>query len=458
MDKNSTGHKDTLLIIDDDDDLRKQMKWGLGDEYRILEARDRGQALEVFRSGLPLVITLDLGLPPEEEGVGEGFAILNHILDADPMVKVIIVTGRDEKAHALKAIGQGAYDFISKPVQLEHLAVILKRAFQVAHLETEFQALHRQLSEGDFQGMLGNSPQISEVHEKIRKVAGTEVPVLIVGESGTGKELAARAIHEISRRKEGPFIAINCGAIPENLLESELFGHEKGSFTGAHMQRNGRFEMARGGTLFLDEIGDLPLPLQVKLLRFLQDQQIERVGGRHPIHVDTRIVAATNRDLGESIRKEDFREDLYYRLSVVTIKMPPLRERGGDVLLLATSFLNSYAAATQKRKLSFTTSAVRSMESYHWPGNIRELENRVKRAVIMAERPRIQPGDLELHGAGKGLRSGKTLKEARAELERELILMTMERHNGNLTRVARDLDISRPALYDLLKKLAISKE
>jgi len=317
--------KNSLLIVDDDENLRKQMKWGLGDEYQVYEAADRDQALEVFQSEQPLVMTLDLGLPPDAEGVQEGFAILGQVLEADPTVKVIVITGRDEKTHALEAIGQGAYDFISKPVQLEDLHIILKRAFTVARLEREYQDLLRKVGVEGFEGMLGDSPQIGKVYDKIRKVATTEVSVLVVGESGTGKELAAKAIHELSSRMEGPFVVINCGAIPENLLESELFGHEKGAFTGAHVQRVGRIEMARGGTLFLDEIGELPPALQVKLLRFLQDQQIERVGGRQSIRVDTRVVAATNRDLQQSIRENSFREDLYYRLSVVTITIPPLR-------------------------------------------------------------------------------------------------------------------------------------
>ncbi len=450
--------RNSLLIVDDDEDLRKQMKWGLGNEYQVHEAADRDLALKAFRLEQPLVMTLDLGLPPDEEGVTEGFAILGLVLETDPAVKVIVITGRDEKTHALEAIGQGAYDFISKPVQLEDLRIILKRAFKVARLEKEYQDLRHKVGVEGFEGMLGDSPQVLEVYDKIRKVATTEVPVLVDGESGTGKELAARAIHELSLRRDGPFVAINCGAIPENLLESELFGHEKGAFTGAHMQRVGRVEMARGGTLFLDEIGELPLVLQVKLLRFLQDQQIERVGGRQSIHVDTRVVAATNKDLQRSIREETFREDLYYRLCVVTITVPPLRERKGDIILLANAFLGSYVAATKKKNLSFSVSSVRSMESYPWPGNIREMENCVKRAVIMAEGVKIQPRDLELDGIGKGLRVGRTLKEARASVEREVILGAMERHKGNLSQAALDLDISRPALYDLMKKLDIQKE
>ncbi len=450
--------KKSLLIVDDDEDLRKQMKWGLGDKYQVHEAADRDQALEAFRLEQPLVMTLDLGLPPDEEGVQEGFAILEQVLGSDPTVKVIIITGRDEKTHALEAIGQGAYDFISKPIQLEDLHIILKRAFKVGRLEREYLDLRRKVSVGEFEGMLGDSPQVLEVYDKIRKVATTEVPVLVVGESGTGKELAAQAIHGLSLRRDGPFVAINCGAIPENLLESELFGHEKGAFTGAHVQRVGRVEMARGGTLFLDEIGELPLALQVKLLRFLQDQKIERVGGRQSIHVDTRVVAATNKDLQRSIREETFREDLYYRLCVVTITIPPLREREGDVLLLANAFLANYIAVTKKKALAFSVAAIRAMEAYPWPGNIREMENRVKRAVIMAEGAKIQPRDLELEGVGKELRTGRTLKEARANVERELILRAMGRHNGNLTQAALDLDISRPALYDLMKKLDIRKE
>ena len=447
-----------LLIVDDDEDLRKQMKWGLGQDYQVHEAADRQQAVEVFQDVYPLVITLDLGLPPDEEGVEEGFAVLDSVLELNPRVKVIIITGRDEKAHALEAIGRGAYDFISKPVSLEDLHIILKRAFHVAHLEGEYQNLQQRVNLGEFQEMLGASPQMTDVYEKLRKVATTEVPVLIFGESGTGKELAARAIHNLSARRDKPFVAINCGAIPENLLESELFGHEKGAFTGAHVQRVGRIEMAQGGTLFLDEIGELPLSLQVKLLRFLQDQQIERVGGRQVIQVNTRIVAATNRDLQQSILDENFREDLYYRLGVVNITIPPLRDRGGDILLLANSFLDNYLVVSPNKKLAFSPAARRALGSYSWPGNIREMENRVKRAVIMAEGTRIQPDDLELAVNGQVVRKGRTLREARESVERELIVAAMEGHKGNLTQVARDLDISRPALYDLMKKLDIRKE
>jgi len=453
----STDHE-KLLIVEDEGELRKQMKWGLSEEYHILEAADRSQTLDIFRSEHPLVITLDLGLPPDEVGVGEGFAILEQVLEMDPTVKVIIITGRDERTHALKAIGQGAYDFLPKPMDFQDLRMVLKRAFTVAGLEREYRELRNQVRPSGFEGMLGDSPQMQEVYEKIRKVATTEVPVLVVGESGTGKELAARAIHDLSSRREGPFVAINCGAIPENLLESELFGHEKGAFTGAHVQRIGRIEMARSGTLFLDEIGELPLSLQVKLLRFLQDQRIERVGGRQMIHVDTRIVAATNRDLQQSILEESFREDLYYRLGVVNIKIPPLRDREEDVLLLATAFLGSYSSSVgQKKNLSLSPAAVRAISAYHWPGNIRELENRVKRAVIMTEGRRIQPGDLELDTQEGSFPLGGTLKEAREKVERELIRGLMKRHGGNLTKVARELDISRPALYDLMKKLDIKK-
>ncbi len=450
--------RNNLLVVDDDEDLRKQMKWGLENDYQVQEAADRATALQAFQQDRPLVITLDLGLPPDEEGVEEGFALLDALLEINPRVKIIVITGRDEKVHALEAIGRGAYDFISKPVVLDDLRMILKRAFQVARLEKEYQSLQQQVGMGGFEGMLGVSPQMSEVYEKIRKVATTDVPVLVVGESGTGKELAARAIHTLSSRGDDPFVAINCGAIPENLLESELFGHEKGAFTGAHIQRVGRIEMAQGGTLFLDEIGELPPSLQVKLLRFLQDQRIERVGGRQVIQVNTRILAATNRDLQQSIVDGSFREDLYYRLGVVTITIPPLRDRVGDVFLLASSFLESYLAATPKKSLAFSAAAKRVLESYPWPGNIREMENRVKRAVIMAEGNRIQPGDLELDGNEKEARHGRTLREARESVERELILGAIERHKGNLTQVARDLDISRPALYDLMKKLDIRKE
>lgn len=449
--------KPKLLIVEDDSSIATQMKWALAQDYEVLLAEDRPSALEILIKEQPPVVTLDLGLPPNPGEVKEGFLTLNDMLSQDGFVKVIVITGQGEKDHALRAIGDGAYDFFCKPIQIEELKVVLNRAFYVSKLERDHRELQQRLSGDSFEGMLGTSPQMQEVFSSIRKVATTEVPVLIVGESGTGKELVAKAIHKNSSRKTCPFVVINCSAIPENLLESELFGHEKGSFTGAHIQRKGRFEMAQGGTLFLDEIGELSLPLQVKLLRFLQEQKIERVGGREEILVDARVLAATNKDLNQAIKEGKFREDLYYRLGVVTVSLPPLREREEDILLLATAQLQRYAHESRKKITGFTPQAIRAIETYQWPGNIRELENRIKRAVIMAEGQKLTPGDLELTSPYRKF-IGQGLKESREALEKDLIQHTLSKNKGNITKAAEDLGISRPTLYELMERLGISKE
>jgi two-component system NtrC family response regulator len=448
--------KAKLLIVEDDDDLRTQLKWGLGQTYQVFLAGDRSSALGVFRKMSPAVVTLDLGLPPKPLEVEEGFLVLTEMLAHDPLCKVIVITGRDDRAHALEAIAQGAYDFLSKPVHLDELQVILKRALHVYHLEKEHRELQQQLSYQAFEHMLGSSAQMLQVFDSIRKVGTTDAPVLIVGESGTGKELTAQAIHRRSARKDKPFVVINCAAIPENLLESELFGHEKGAFTGAHVQRKGRFELARGGTLFLDEIGELSLPLQVKLLRFLQEHRIERIGGREEIAVDTRVLAATSTNLEQSLREGRFREDLYYRLAVVVISLPPLRERDGDVELLAKAFLHRYAAEHKKKVTGFTPKALRTMERHSWPGNIRELDNRIQRAVIMTGGPKLTPEDLEL-SSSDGRHVGLALKEAKEALERELIQRALVSSRGNISRAAEELGISRPTLYELMEKLGIQR-
>ncbi|OEU46371.1 MAG: PEP-CTERM-box response regulator transcription factor, partial [Desulfobacterales bacterium S3730MH5] len=446
-----TMNKTKLLIVEDDIDVSTQMKWGLINEYDVFVAEDRASGLEIFKKERPPVVTLDLGLPPQSGDVEEGFLALAEMLEHDPLSKVIIITGQNEKEHALAAIGGGAYDFLNKPIELDELQVIIRRALHVSQLEREHRELQKQLGGESFEGMLGTSPQMQKVYETIRKVATTDTPVLILGESGTGKELAARAIHRRSGRKEGPFVAINCGAIPETLLESELFGHEKGAFTGAHIQRKGRIESAQGGTLFLDEIGEISPQLQAKLLRFLQEQRIERVGGRKEIVVDARIVTATNTDLGQALRDGRFREDLYYRIGVVVISMPLLRERDGDIPLLAKALLQRYALETNKRIKGFTPHAMSALVAHNWPGNVRELENRVKRAVIMAEGVKLTPADLELTSPYAKY-EGQGLKEAREALERELVQRAVTRNNGNLTRAASELGISRPTLYDLMDK------
>jgi len=449
-------NKDKLLIIEDDTELSTQMKWGLSQAYQIFTAGDQSDALEIYKNENPLVVTLDLGLPPDPDGVEEGFRVLGTLLENESLTKVIIITGREEKEHALSAIGQGAYDFLTKPVELDELQVILRRAVHVARLELENRALQKRVGSEAFEEMLGTSPQMQNVFEMIRKVATTETPILIVGESGTGKELTARAIHNRSIRREGPFVAIDCGAIPETLLESELFGHEKGAFTGAHIQRKGRIEAAQTGTLFLDEIGELSPNLQAKLLRFLQEQRIERVGGREGILVDARVLAATNTDLDQALKDGRFREDLYYRLGVVVTLMPPLRERGGDILLLAKAFLQRYSAENNKQMRTFTPQALRAIERHSWPGNIRELENRIKRAVIMGDGKKVTPADLEL-ASPYAKYEGQSLKEARKALERDMVQGALARYRGNLTRAASELGISRPSFYDLMEKLGIEK-
>ena len=449
--------KQKLLIVDDDEDLRTQMKWALAQDYEILLAEDRLSAATVMTKERPAVVTLDLGLPPLPAGVEEGFAALDQILTEYQQAKVIIITGRGEKENALRAVEKGAYDFFYKPIQIDELKVVLRRAFHLSQIEREQRALQQRLSGGTFEGMLGTCTKMQEVFAVIRKVATTDAPVLITGESGTGKELVACAMHRLSVRPNNPFIVINCGAIPENLLESELFGHEKGAFTGAHIQRKGRFEMAQGGTLFLDEIGELPISLQVKLLRFLQERVIERVGGREQIEVDTRVIAATNRDLKEAMKEGSFREDLYFRLGVILISLPPLREREGDIILIAKTFLERYADESRKKIRGFSDQAIEALAQCAWPGNVRELENRIKRAVIMAEGVNITPADLEME-TPRGKYENMGLKEAREALEKELLTKAIFRNNGNMTKVAMELGISRPTLYDLMEKFDMPKE
>ena len=445
-----------LLIVDDDDEIRTQMKWALANDYEILVADNRAGAIEIFRTELPAVVLLDLGLPPQPGTPEEGLATLSDMLGMDRLAKVVIISGQGEKDVALRAIGSGAYDFLYKPVDVEELKLLLRRCFHVAQLEREYREM-QQLLQGDaFEGMLGTSRPMQTAYDAIRKVATTDVPVLILGESGTGKEMAARAIHQRSSRKNCPFVAINCSAIPETLLESELFGHEKGAFTGAHVQRKGRIETASGGTLFLDEIGEIPLLLQVKLLRFLQEQCIQRVGGRQDIPIETRVIAATNADLKKAMAAGNFREDLFYRLAVVQIVMPPLRDRDNDIPLLAQSFLQRFALQVKKAGLTFDRGAVRALNNHSWPGNVRELENCVRRAVIMAEGKRLTVQDLELTAVASG--NVGTLKEARETVEREIVERMLRKHAGKITNAAAELGISRPTLYELMEKLGISKE
>jgi two-component system NtrC family response regulator len=419
--------KAKLLIIEDDEPLRTQMRWALADEYDVLVAEDREAALEIVKRDRPALITLDLGLPPDPHGVEEGFEAHDGIIDTHPGAKVIVITGREQRENGRTAVAKGAYDFFNKPVDLTELKSVLRRALHIYRLASEYPELQGCLPATMFEGMIGTSSQMQEVFTAIRKVATTDAPVLILGESGSGKELAARAIHLRSARRDSPFVAINCGAIPDSLLESELFGHEKGAFTGAHTQRRGRLEMAQGGTLFLDEIGDLSPLLQVKLLRFLQEHRMVRVGGRDEIVVDARVIAASNKNLKLAITESQFREDLYFRLAVVTISMPPLRQREGDISLVAGAFLQKFALELKKTIRGFTPAALRLLQSHSWPGNVRELENRVRRAVIMTEGPKVTPLDLELLYPESNDQN-MSLKEAREAVERNLILRALIRH------------------------------
>jgi two-component system NtrC family response regulator len=447
----------SLLVVEDDPEIRDQMRWAMEDTYAVHLAGTPREALALMKRDRPALITLDLGLPPHPDDAAEGLAVLEGLLGVDRSAKVIVITGNSERAHALDAIQRGAYDFIQKPVQIDALKIILQRASYLYSLEQENVKLQQQKTHEEFQGIIGMSAPMHQLFATIRRVAVSDLAVLIMGESGTGKELVARAIHRESARREGPFIAINCGAIPDTLLESELFGHEKGAFTGAHVQRKGRIESAQGGTLLLDEIGELPLSLQVKLLRFLQEQRIERVGGRESIPVDTRVVAATNINLVEALEQGHFRKDLFYRLSVVQITVPPLRERDDDLLYLAQAFVQQYRDELNVRVSGLSAEARDAISAYGWPGNVRELENRIKRAVVMAEGRILQPADLELSN-GSIPAQAVTLKEARSQLEKNLIRQALIRTNGNVTRAAEELGISRQTLHESMNKYGLDKQ
>ncbi len=444
-----------VLIIEDDLATCKQLTWALKDEFDVLTASDSPAALSLATQEHPSVILLDLGLPPRPADPEGGFRVLKEIRQGGGTGKVIVLTGHGERSHGVRAISEGAYDFFMKPVDVDLLKLVMQRAAWVWQLEQDMQRLPPD-SEDNNEEMIGTSDSIRRIFVAIRKVATTDVPILIMGETGTGKELAAKAIHERSARRRGSFVPINCGAIPETLLESELFGYERGAFTGALQQKKGKVEYAQGGTLFLDEVGELPLSLQVKLLRFLQDQTIERVGGRQKIEVDARIIAATNLDLKKTIEEGTFREDLYYRLGVVTIEMPPLRERGEDVLLMAHVFLKRVSEQMRKRTHGFTKEAMEAIQTYLWPGNVRELSNKIRRAVVMGGGPYITPEDLDVPSpTGNHQVPPTSLRDARQRLEREIIAKALALNDSNLTRVAQELRISRPTLYALLRKYAI---
>jgi two-component system NtrC family response regulator len=442
--------KKTLLIVEDDTGIQRQLRWAL-DEYQVVFATDRTSAMAQFRSEVPQVVTLDLGLPPDVDGASEGFATLEEILALAPETKVIVVTGQDTREHAMRAIAQGAYDFYTKPIDPNVLGLVLRRAFYLSELEEENRRLIQSRRHMPLNGVITGSPEMLKICRLIEKVAPADVGVLILGESGTGKELFARALHQLSERNDKPFSAINCAAIPENLIESELFGHEKGAFTGAIKQSKGKIELADQGTLFLDEVGDIPPGAQVKLLRFLQERVIERVGGRQQIAVDVRVVCATNQNLEELIKESRFREDLYYRLSELVIKVPPLRERNGDAELLAHSFLQMFNEDQRRSVRGFTSEALAAIAKYDWPGNVRELENRVKRAVIMAETQRVTPADLDLVPPNE-VPEVLNLAQAREEAERREIPRALSRAEGNISQAAKLLGVSRPTLYDLMRQ------
>jgi len=449
--------KPTVLLVDDDEEIRTQMKWALADAYTVLVANDRPEALQQVRDFKPLAILLDLGLPPHPNSTEEGLAALSEILATDASAKIIIVSGQSDKKHARQAIAAGAYDFLCKPVDIEELQLVLHRGIYLAELEAEYRDLQQSVEPKVFEGMLAGSAEMKLVFAHIRKVAQSTVPVLILGESGTGKEMVANAIHRQSTFKDGPFIAINCSAIPENLIESELFGYEKGSFTGADKQRKGLIESAAEGTLFLDEIGDLPPAIQVKLLRFLQEKTFQRVGGRKELNVNARIVAATHVDLEQSVKDGKVREDLYFRLAVIVLNLPALRNRGDDGSMLAQELLNRFAAENGKHDLAFAPEALSAIRKYSWPGNVRELQNRLQRAVIMAPRKYITGEDLELTQRLPVNPIG-TLKAAREALERTMIQQALELHGGKISAVAKALGVTRPTLYELMKKLAINRK
>lgn len=442
-----------LLIVEDDAGLQAQLKWAYED-FDVVMAGDRASALALFRAEAPDVVTLDLGLPPDPDGTSEGFAVLDEILALKPGTKVIVASGHGARESALQAIERGAYDFYQKPVDIETLGLIVRRALNLHRIEQENQRLAERVTGAaePLAGLITAAPEMLKVTRLIERVAKTGASVMLLGASGTGKEVLARGLHNSSDRRSGAFVAINCAAIPENLLESELFGHEKGAFTGAIKTTEGKIEQASGGTLFLDEVGDIPLPLQVKLLRFLQERTIERIGGRSAIAVDTRIVCATHQDLEDMIARGSFREDLFYRLAEIVVKIPSLSERPGDAVLLARAFLTRFAEEINPRVKGFAPDALAAIDAWGWPGNVRELENRVKRAVIMADGKLVTADDLDLDREGGEETLLLNLKSAREQADRKVIRQALARSDGNISSAARLLGVSRPTLYDLLKQ------
>ena len=439
-----------LLVVEDDEGLTRQYRWAFP-EYQLLFADRREAARALVAKERPQVGILDLGLPPDADGASEGLALLQEILALVPDVKLIVATGSEKTEHALQAINIGAFDFFQKPFDIDVLRVIVARAYRLYELEDENRRLRARVLPSPIGRIITADPQMMRVCRNTEKLSTANVTVLILGESGTGKELIARALHELGPRSEKPFVPINCAAIPETLLESELFGHERGAFTGAVRQTIGKVEAANTGTLFLDEIGDLPQSLQVKLLRFLQDQVIERIGGRRPIQVDVRIVCATNQDLDAKMARGEFREDLFYRLNEVSVRVPPLRDRSGDSVLLANYFLKRFTVEFGKRIRGFSSDAIAAIAASKWPGNVRELENRIKRAVVMSEGRLVEPIDLEL-SEPRGEAIDLDIRAARTKAERQVIQLAMAQSNGVISAAAKLLGVSRPTLYGLLSE------
>jgi two-component system NtrC family response regulator len=443
-----------LLIVEDDEGLQRQLKWAY-EGYRIVAAMDRQSAIDAIRLHEPAVVTLDLGLPPDPDGTDEGFATLSEILRLKPDTKVIVASGHGARESALRAIALGAYDFYRKPLDIDELGLIVARAFHLHGIEAENRR-HEATGTTVLGSIITASPEMQKVARTIERVANANVSVMLLGASGTGKELLARAVHDLSPRKQGAFVAINCAAIPENLLEAELFGYERGAFTGAVKTNPGKIEQAQGGTLFLDEVGDIPLPLQVKLLRFLQERIIERIGGRQPIAVDTRIVCATHQDLDAMIAGGRFREDLYYRLAEIVVKIPSLAHRPGDAVLLARHFVNRFARDLNSKVTGLSPEATAAIDGHAWPGNVRELENRIKRAMIMADGKQLTAEDLDLPSATGSELEAINLRAAREVADRKAIRQALSRTENNISGAAKLLGVSRPTLYDLLKQYQLA--
>jgi two-component system NtrC family response regulator len=444
-----------LLIVEDDLALQKQIKWSL-DRFESVTAHDRESALLQMRKSTPAVVTMDLGLPPDTDSVSEGFLLLAQMMAFDPDTKVIVLTGQNDQVNALRAVAMGAYDFFAKPFEPDLLNLTVERAFRLFELQRENRRLQALCQPDSLSGLITRDPDMLRICRTVDKVAGSNATVMLLGESGTGKEVLARGLHQSSPRRAEKFVAINCAAIPENLLESELFGFEKGAFTGAAKTTLGKIEMANGGTLMLDEIGDLPFPLQAKLLRFLQERTIERVGGRQEISIDVRIVCATHQDLNALSKEGRFREDLYYRLAEIVVNIPPLRDRVGDAALLAHAFVRRFAHEQNRSAMTLSEAAVKAVENYPWPGNIRELENCIRRATIMTDGNQISGEDLGLKSTSLNEDEySLDLRVIRDNAEKRAIIAALGRVNGNILKAAELLGVSRPTLYDLMHRLAL---